>query len=57
MVLLLQLLKDCAVTVPVTAVPGYDTVMLVVPCPLTIVAPKGAVHCTDVELAGVVASV
>jgi hypothetical protein len=50
-----QLFTACAVTKPATAVAGYETVMLLLPCPLTNIAPEapGTVHCTDVELAGV----
>jgi hypothetical protein len=40
----LQLLIACTNTFPSIVVPGYDTVMLVVPCPLTNVAPNGTFH-------------
>ena len=48
-----QLLTPCAVTLPLTAVPTYDTVMLVVPWPDIMVPPVGTVHSTDVALEGI----
>ena len=51
-VLLAQLLYGVAVTFPATAVAGYDTVMLAVPCPLTNVATGGTVQITEVALDG-----
>ena len=50
--LILQLFTDLTVTDPFIVVDGYDTVILVVPCPDNIVAPAGAVHNNDVAFDG-----
>lgn len=48
----LQLFNACTNTDPTTAVDGYATVILVVPCPLTNVAPAGMFQTTEVAFDG-----
>ena len=49
----LQLFNDCTITFPSMVVAaGYETVILVVPCPLTNVAPAGTFHTKLVALDG-----
>jgi hypothetical protein len=50
----LQLLNDCTITFPSMEVAaGYETLMLVVPCPLTNVAPAGIFHTKLVAFDGI----
>ena len=51
-VLFAQLFTAVAVTTPVRAVEGYDTTILVVPWPETIVPAAGTVHKIEVALEG-----
>ena len=50
--LILQLLTALTVTDPFIVVDGYETVILVVPCPDKIAAPAGTVHNNDVAFDG-----
>ena len=50
--LIAQLLTDLTVTNPFIVVDGYETLMLVVPCPDNNVASAGTAHNKDVACAG-----